>query len=130
MSLGLIFIVLFVHWLADFIAQSHEDAINKSSSNKHLLSHTVGYTAHWAIALPIMVVVLSELDIISSFSLVNVFLFLFITFVCHTVTDYFTSRLVKRYFSVQNFHNGFVVVGFDQILHYVQLFLCIKYLIL
>jgi uncharacterized membrane protein len=53
----------------------------------------------------------------------NLIWFAPITFVFHTATDYFTSRQVKRLFAKQDYHNGFVWVGADQILHYVQLIL-------
>ena len=37
--------ILFLHWLFDFVAQSHEDAIGKSKSLTRLLSHTSQYSA-------------------------------------------------------------------------------------
>ena len=46
-----------------------------------------------------------------------------ITFVCHTITDYFTSRLNSKLWEKKDIHNFFVSVGFDQWLHYVQLFI-------
>ena len=46
-----------------------------------------------------------------------------ITFITHTITDYFTSRLNSRLWAKGDVHNFFVSVGFDQVLHYVQLFL-------
>jgi hypothetical protein len=44
-----------------------------------------------------------------------------ITFFAHFATDYVTSRISKKFFDAKDYHNGFVVVGFDQVLHYVQL---------
>jgi len=49
-------------------------------------------------------------------------LFLPITFVAHTITDYFTSRLNSKLWVEGKVHYFFVAVGGDQILHYVQLF--------
>jgi len=48
--------------------------------------------------------------------------FVLITFVAHTITDYFTSRLNAKLWAKGDVHNFFVSVGFDQVLHYVQLF--------
>lgn len=48
--------------------------------------------------------------------------FWLITFIAHTITDYFTSRLNSKLWSEGKVHNFFVSVGFDQVLHYVQLF--------
>ena len=39
----------------------------------------------------------------------------------HWVTDFLTSRIGKPFWDKGDFHNGFVVVGFDQVLHYIQL---------
>ena len=54
--------------------------------------------------------------------------FVIITFICHTVTDYFTSRLNSKLWAKGDVHNFFVSVGFDQVLHYAQLFLTYKIL--
>lgn len=55
--------------------------------------------------------------------------FVGITFICHTATDYVTSRIVSKKFAkghygsaIPNF-GAFTIIGFDQILHYIQLFL-------
>lgn len=114
-----ILIILLVHWLADFILQTHDQAINKSSSNKALLGHTITYSLVWWLVGALYV--LQHQDTYQNWHLS---LFVMITFVAHTVTDWFTSRLCKKFFSKQDYHNGFVVVGFDQILHYTQLFIC------
>jgi len=50
-------------------------------------------------------------------------LFPIITFICHWITDYFTSRLNSKLWAKGDVHNFFVSVGFDQVLHYIQLFL-------
>lgn len=119
LSLSTILLILAIHWVADFVLQTHEQAINKSSSNYFLVCHTATYTLVWALAGTIYVI--STLDTYIEWHFT---IFVSITFVAHTITDWFTSRLAKKYFSKQDFHNGFVVVGFDQILHYVQLFIC------
>jgi hypothetical protein len=46
-----------------------------------------------------------------------------ITFVCHTVTDYITSRINSRLWLAQRVHDFFVSIGFDQVLHYTQLYI-------
>jgi hypothetical protein len=50
------------------------------------------------------------------------FLFVLITFIAHTITDYFTSRLNSKLWQQGKVHNFFISVGFDQVLHYIQLF--------
>ena len=119
-------IILIIHYIADFVFQSDKQAKNKSSSNKALLSHTWIYTLTWYGFLVVW-------SIINNHILHNkadyfgwdgkILLFLPITFICHTIQDYITSRMVKKRFDKKDFHNGFVIIGFDQLLHYIQLFL-------
>jgi len=117
--------ILIVHWIADFVLQTHTEATNKSTSWYWLLKHTLKYTyTLWVCG---VFYVLFNIRIYQPWSLTY---FCIITFLCHTATDYFTSKLARRYFSVGNYHNGFVVVGFDQILHYIQLYLTFKYLLI
>jgi Protein of unknown function (DUF3307) len=119
LTLHEIFIILIVHWIADFILQTDADAKGKSTSFKHLLSHTSTYWLVW-ISVAISLSGFIDLKIGILFSI--------ITFFAHTITDYFTSKWVKKSFDKQDFHNGFVKIGFDQLLHYGQLFLTYYYL--
>jgi hypothetical protein len=57
-------------------------------------------------------------------------LFFFLTFGFHFATDFITSRIGKPFWEKKDFHNGFVVVGFDQVLHYIQLIYTFKLLFL
>jgi hypothetical protein len=56
-------------------------------------------------------------------------LFGVITFITHTATDYFTSRIVSKKFAKQEYGSpipnfgAFTIIGIDQVLHYIQLFL-------
>lgn len=111
-SIPLLFIILIVHWVADFILQRHIDAVNKSTSIRHLVNHTGTYSVCW---FPILLLLTGNVA--------TSLLFTIITFILHTITDYFTSKQVKKLFDKNDYHNGFVVIGFDQILHYTQLIL-------
>lgn len=112
-----IIFILLIHFLADFGLQTHEQATKKSESIKWLVYHTGVYSLIWLLA---SFVILDNWLYSILFSL--------ITFVTHSVTDYITSRIGKPFWKNNDFHNGFVVVGFDQILHYIQLFLTFKLL--
>jgi Protein of unknown function (DUF3307) len=105
-----IIFLLVIHFLADFALQTHEQATNKSTSNKWLFYHVGTYSLIWLLAM------YSYIDIFS-----EALIFACITFVFHFATDYVTSRLAKKFFDVKDYHNGFVVVGFDQLLHIIQL---------
>lgn len=105
-----ILIILFIHWVADFILQTDKMALNKSKSNRWLLTHTLVYSLVW-FAVGICI-----------FDFYNVLIFTLITFITHTLTDYVTSRITRRLYNVSK-HYFFVVIGFDQFLHYTQLLL-------
>lgn len=115
MSLGVIFSIIFIHWFADFVMQREWEATNKSKNNLALTSHVLTYAAIWMYA--------SLAYSLYTGNFLFLALFAQITFVCHWVTDYFTSRLNTKLLAKGDTHNFFVSIGFDQVLHYVQLFL-------
>lgn len=119
MNLIEIFSILGIHWFADFVMQTDKQAKGKSKNWNDLLSHTFNYSLMWLIP----IIFLFPKDWTTSQYVLNSLLFGSITFVCHTITDYFTSRLNSRLWSEGKVHNFFVSVGFDQYLHYIQLFL-------
>jgi hypothetical protein len=114
MSLGVIFGIIFIHWFSDFVLQTNWQATNKSKDNLALTEHVLTYSGIWFLS-----------SIVFYYFTDNIFILLFpcITFVCHWITDYFTSRLNSYLWAKGDIHNFFVSVGFDQVLHYVQLFL-------
>ena len=115
MTNQLFVMMVLIHFLADFGLQTHDQAVNKSSSNKFLFYHVGVYSLIWLVA---------------TFATIGwkSLLFATITFAAHFTTDYITSRISKPFFAKQDFHNGFVVVGFDQLLHMIQLYFTIKLL--
>lgn len=137
-NIWIVLIIIFIHWIADFLIQTDWQAKNKSSNNSALLLHTGIYSLVW---LPFSIILFGNLG----------YLFILITFICHTITDYFTSRLNTKLvpkrelvgnsrntngiecniFAIsknESWHNFFVSVGFDQVLHYTQLLLTYYYL--
>ena len=107
-----IFTILLCHYIFDFILQTHWQAANKSKNNIALLSHVLTYT--------VGIIVAATLNF-GYFSLINVAIFILLNSCLHFVTDYFTSRVSCKLFS-KDWHNFFVVVGGDQLCHYLTLF--------
>jgi len=110
---------LFMHWIADFVLQTDEDAKNKSTNLDSLLNHTTTYSLFMTGAA------------LCFYLPINLgFLFIFFGFMLgsHTAIDYITSRVNSKLWKEGKVHNFFVSIGFDQWLHYVILFLTIKYL--
>lgn len=124
MSVLVILWVIFVHWFADFVCQTHWQASNKSKNWLALYRHVTNYT--FITALFLIWIFPLALDFKRDW--VPIGLFLLITFTCHFLTDAVTSRITARLYTRQDWHDFFVVVGFDQFLHYAQLFLTIAWL--
>ena len=130
----LIFVILvfWIHWFADFIMQDEEWAVTKSYDNHNLLLHTYTYSGMWFIAGLIysFPAFWSELNSQDYFELMIKFVFVFplITFITHTITDYFTSKETSKLYKNKKFGSSipnlgfFSMIGFDQCLHYTQLF--------
>ena len=145
-SLQVIFAIIVCHWLADFVFQTDKMAKGKSEKWEDLLNHTFVYS---------IIIGFSSCFFLSpyKYGVLEPSLFMIITFVCHTITDYFTSRFnSKLYAKVEKYraleaanltypsdyykkkeglaiHNFFVAIGADQLLHYAQLFLTYYFLI-
>ena len=115
--------IIIVHWVADFVLQSDEDAKGKSKYMKNLVSHTLLYSLFWITPL-LAYATLSDFYHLKVNNIIhNTFDFVVITFIFHTITDYFTSRLNAKLWAEQKTHSFFVSIGFDQVLHYAQLFI-------
>ena len=111
-----IFIMMMaVHFAADFALQTHDQATKKGEGksfwNKWLAYHVGVYTLFWGLTF-------LYLPVHPAFQ--NIYgLLIFVTLigVPHYFVDWATSRLSKPFFNKADFHNGFVVIGFDQVLH-------------
>lgn len=125
----LFILLLSTHWVMDFIMQAQEDALNKSHSNKHLFNHVNEYSL--GIFLMVFFYLLTVTEGVS-LGLVKYSLgFWGITFICHFVTDYYTSKESARRYKLKRMYGikGFwAVIGFDQLLHTLQLLLTIYFL--
>lgn len=118
MDFKLFLLILVVHFLADFVLQTDWQVKNKNNNFKALISHTLTYSLVWfAMSFVILENTISSV------------IFAIITFVTHTITDNITSKYVKYFFDKKDTHNGFKIIGFDQILHYLQLYLTFKILL-
>lgn len=118
--------LLFVHWLADFVAQTNWQATNKGKSNVALGRHVATYTAVLAV---FSVIIFDARP-------VQWAMFVVVNGVLHFCTDWCTSRINSTLFMQQfvdrdatqlvarrgfNLHDFFVFVGFDQLIHQITL---------
>lgn len=84
-DIKIIIAILVIHWIADFLCQTDKMAQGKSKNWSDLLEHTLLYSLIFLI----FSLFLFKCDAVSCS------LFWLITFICHTVTDYFTSKLIQ-----------------------------------
>jgi len=110
--------VLAVHWLADFVLQSDAMAKGKSTSYRWLTIHVATYAA-------VVSLLLAVLLPRSPWALL---IFAVGTFAAHWLTDYVTSRINAELWRRGSTHWFFVSVGWDQVLHYAQLFFLLEWL--
>lgn len=108
--------ILVVHWITDFIFQSEKWSMGKSKSFLMLIKHTSVYASLWLLPVWLM-----------TYELIHSLTFVLATFITHTLIDYFSSKIVSAKFArgyytgpIPNF-GAFTIIGFDQLLHYLQL---------
>lgn len=106
MELNSIIGLLILHFISDFILQSDWMAQNKSNSNKVLGLHVLTYSIPFLLIGP-------------TFAVVNG--------IFHFITDYVTSRITKRLWAKKEVHWFFVIIGLDQLLHYIVLLTLFHY---
>lgn len=102
-----IYLVIWMHFFADFILQTDKMAINKSTNWKWLSIHIVVYSLPffyfgWRYAL--------------------------INAAAHFVTDAITSRCTSYLWKKEKRHWFFVVIGLDQAVHMTCLLWTLKYI--
>ena len=118
MTYLIIMSIILIHWFADFVLQTDKQAKGKSKNWTDLLDHTVNYS----IVLSALSMFLWPTGHTNAWYVAHSFYFAVITFIAHTITDYFTSRLNSKLWAEGKVHQFFVSIGFDQVLHYAQLF--------
>jgi hypothetical protein len=134
-QIGYILLILFIHYVADFIFQNERWAQAKSYDFDQLLNHTMVYSMFWAACGSIFILIRmfyynDSPETYRVMWLLN-FLYTMITFVVHTATDYISSKPVKQYFIDKKYGSAipnwgaFSAIGLDQWVHYVQIFLTI-----
>jgi hypothetical protein len=125
-----IIVIIIIHWVADFVFQDKKWALGKSKNWNDLLTHTSIYSLIWFLAGMIYLAYsFTKEPIQPTSNLLPIFIFTVVTFITHTITDYFTSRIViikfenKHYGSAIPNFGAFTIIDIDQVLHYIQLFI-------
>jgi hypothetical protein len=131
------FILIVIHHIADFMFQTEEMATGKSKSFKILLKHTGTYTLVFFVFFALWCTYQNHIGHIKPEDIgwtPLVLLFFPITFICHTVIEYVSSKITARKFAKKEYYTGipnfgvFAVINIDQIFHYATLFLTYYFL--
>lgn len=123
-SITLVLYLLFLHYVADFLCQSSEMALNKHHSNGWLTLHVTVYTVIFFWGLFIWPIGNRGFNAYGHLGLFTV-----ITFVTHWVTDYFTSRCNAQLWQLPSKRHFFRALGWDQLVHGVTLVLTAGWLL-
>lgn len=104
--------LLMAHWFGDFVLQTHWQASNKSKRLDALSLHVGTYTAVLFLS-SCLIFYHESFYWLTDFALVNGAL--------HFCTDFVTSRISSKLWAKGEWHNFFVVIGLDQLIHQVTL---------
>lgn len=102
--------ILVGHWLADFFFQTDNMAKNKSISNDWLGKHVAVYS------LGLFLIAIANMEYMQL-----TYTWVAINGVAHFFTDWVTSRASSALYKEERYHDFFVVIGFDQLIHYATL---------
>jgi len=131
MEIWLVLFILFAHWYADFVGQTNEMAMNKSTDIGWLTYHVSVYTLLMMFFTVLIFVILFFGNIISSLPLVLILIPIAVSiFITHWITDFITSKITSKLWKGGKVHKFFIVIGFDQWLHAVQLLIIYKVFLL
>jgi hypothetical protein len=121
------------HYVGDFLFQTNNMAKNKSKSIDALFGHTLTYTVTMLMFLAFYTQF--RFNYGPTIALPLWFIFAIVTLATHTLTDFVTSRISSIIFESamkdykdgfynefgQKYHEYFVVIGFDQLIHFVTI---------
>ena len=130
MNLLIIFVVLFGHWLSDFVLQKNKQKPTRSKKLrdkiekllKHLLPHTLIYSC----ILTVFIGGLYLLNVFGQHCIWNIGIFFIVTYITHFITDFTVTMINQEYLRKNKRHQYFVSIGLDQLIHYFILFLSIQ----
>lgn len=106
----MLYYILFLHWVGDFVFQNEWMALNKCKLFSALTLHVITYTFILFIG-----------TIYFLFNLNGYFEFILLNFGLHFVIDFITSRITAYYNCRGEMNKYFMVIGFDQFLHGITL---------
>jgi membrane-bound metal-dependent hydrolase YbcI (DUF457 family) len=117
-----IIIILFSHYVSDFLLQNDKMATKKSKNVYWLGTHCIVYM----ISLSSIIALFSITPLIQIDNYLHLQLFAFGNGVLHFIVDYLTSRWARRLYNKNKRRAFFNVIGFDQLIHMTALLVSFK----
>ena len=99
-TFGMLAVIFFVHWFADWFAQPRFIANNKGKSIKYLGLHVVIYTL---------------------FMMIFGWKFAAVNGAIHFVVDYISSKITSDCYKKERWWGFFTTIGFDSYIHQITL---------
>lgn len=115
MSITYLLLIIWAHFVADFMLQNDTMAQNKSTSNIWLTNHIMVYSAAMLGMLAPFVYFANTQS--SHMQLVWLLVWVAINGALHWITDWISSRATSYFWKKGDRHNFFVVIGADQATH-------------
>jgi hypothetical protein len=117
----LIIWIMFSHWIADFLCQTTWMSMNKSKNILALFSHGLVYTG-----MLIYLVFMVGGRMIGTLGLEDVLYFGVANGILHFCVDGVSSTITSYLWKKEKIHNFFCVIGLDQFVHFVTLYVTMK----
>jgi len=102
---NMLYYILFVHWISDFVFQSRWMAEGKSSKWIPLVFHIAVY----GFFLTVLLLPFYQYSSVLTFGIINT--------LAHLLVDSITAPISAKFYKMGNIHAFFCTVGFDQFLH-------------
>lgn len=102
-----IILIIWLHFVGDFILQLDKMALSKSNSNSWLLLHCLIYS------IPFLIFGIEYALLVGG---------------SHFIVDFVTSKISKYYWLIKNQHMFFVIIGLDQAIHVTVLLLTLNHI--
>ena len=112
MELNSIILILIAHYIGDFIFQTSWMAENKSDDARALIAHVGVYSVTLLVFICLILNTTEPSKVLPYVVLNGSF---------HCLVDVITSQFTKKLWNKKDYHNFFVVVGLDQLIHLITL---------
>lgn len=125
-ALGVFFVLLFGHFLADYVFQSRWQSLNKATNPKALALHCLTYGLTMMAS---FIIGVTTMQVTVPFLLYSAIVFFIAIFSVHFVVDLISTKVYNFLWKKGQYKAFFSVVGFEQLIHQYILLLATIYFV-